>query len=103
MRPVVGVRDRIAGARAKTDENGRFRLTGLKAGRYALNALAPGFVAPSETAFGLPGKAINLADGENIEDIEIALKRGGVITGRVSDANDKPLVDQPLDKNNWEV
>ncbi len=89
--------DRIAGARAKTDENGRFRLTGLKAGRYALTALAPGFVAPSETAFGLQGKAINLAEGENLEDIEIALKRGGVITGRVTDANDRPLVDQRVE------
>ncbi|MGH9837052.1 MAG: MSCRAMM family protein [Blastocatellia bacterium] len=89
--------DRIAGSRAKTDDNGRFRITGLKAGRYALTTLAPGFVAPSETAFGLQGKAINLAEGENLDDIEIALKRGGVITGRVTDANDKPLVDQRVE------
>ena len=40
--------DRSPGLRMKTDENGRFRFAGLKAGRYTLVAFAPGFVTPSE-------------------------------------------------------
>lgn len=86
--------DRSPGLRMKTDENGRFRFAGLKAGRYTLVAFAPGFVTPSENTFGPRAKAIDIVDGENVENQEIALKRGAVITGRVTDANGKPLVEQ---------
>jgi hypothetical protein len=89
--------DRSPGLRMKTDENGRFRFAGLKAGRYTLIAFAPGFVTPSENTFGSRAKAIDLADGENVENQEIALKRGAVITGRVTDANGKPLVEQRVE------
>jgi protocatechuate 3,4-dioxygenase beta subunit len=89
--------DRSPGSRMKTDENGRFRFAGLKAGRYTLAAIAPGFVTSSENTFGSRAKAIELSDGENVENQEIALKRGAVITGRVTDANGKPLVEQNVE------
>jgi protocatechuate 3,4-dioxygenase beta subunit len=89
--------DRSPGARMKTDENGRFRFAGLMAGRYTLIAFAPGFVTPGENTFGSRAKAIDLADGENFDSQEIALKRGAVITGRVSDVNGKPLVEQNVE------
>ena len=47
--------------------------------------------------FGSRAKAIDLADGENVENQEIALKRGAVITGRVTDASGKPLVEQRVE------
>jgi carboxypeptidase family protein len=89
--------DRSPGLRMKTDENGRFRFAGLKVGRYTLIAFAPGLVTPSENTFGSRAKAIDLADGENVENQEIALKRGAVITGRVTDVNGKPLVEQRVE------
>jgi hypothetical protein len=89
--------DRSPGLRMKTDDNGRFRFASLKAGRYTLFAFAPGFVTPSENTFGSRAKAIDLADGENVENQEIALKRGAVITGRVTDASGKPLVEQRVE------
>ena len=89
--------DRRPGSRMKTDENGRFRFAGLKAGRYTLAAIAPGFVTPGENTFGSRAKAIELDDDENFESQEIALKRGGVITGRVTDASGKPLVEQRVE------
>src|SRR5262245_62020143 len=58
-------RDRSPGLRIKTDEDGRFRFTGVKAGRYMLTAIAPGFITPVENTFGGRSKAINVADGEN--------------------------------------
>ncbi|HKQ74280.1 MAG TPA: carboxypeptidase-like regulatory domain-containing protein [Blastocatellia bacterium] len=88
--------DRSPGLRMRTDENGRFRFTGLKAGRYTLAAIAPGFITPVENSLGGRAKAIDLADGENVENQEIALKRGAVITGRVTNASGKPLVDQQV-------
>jgi len=89
--------DRSPGLRMKTDENGRFRFAGLKAGRYMLIAFTPGFVTPSENTFGPRTKTIDLADGENVDNQEITLKRGAVITGRVTDANGKPLVEQRVE------
>ncbi|HEV2669118.1 MAG TPA: carboxypeptidase regulatory-like domain-containing protein [Blastocatellia bacterium] len=89
--------DRSPGSRMKTDENGRFRFASLKAGRYTLIAFAPGFVTPGENTFGSRAKSIDLADGENVENQEIALKRGAVITGRVTDSNGKPLVEQRVE------
>jgi hypothetical protein len=89
--------DRSPGSRMKTEENGRFRFAGLKAGRYMLIAFAPGFVTPSENTFGPRTKTIDLADGENVDNQEIVLKRGAVITGRVTDSNGKPLVEQRME------
>ncbi len=81
--------------RAKTDDAGRFRFDRVKAGRYVLGAIAPGFVAPSENQFGPQGKTINVSDGENAE-VEIALKLGGVITGRVTDTRGNPIVGESI-------
>jgi hypothetical protein len=70
---------------AKTDENGRFRITKVTAGRYYITAIAPGLVAAGGVSFGPEGKSLNLADGEIVENIDLELKPGGVITGRIVD------------------
>jgi protocatechuate 3,4-dioxygenase beta subunit len=88
------VADRSPGLRMKTDENGRFRFANLRAGRYTLTAVSPGFITPAKNTFGSRARAIDLSVGENVENLEIALKRGGVITGRVTGPNGKPLVEQ---------
>jgi protocatechuate 3,4-dioxygenase beta subunit len=85
-------------ARAKTDANGHYRLGGLAAGQYQISVIAPA-MALAESAstannfFGM-GKSVVLAAGEDVDDIDIKLVKGGVITGRVTDADDKPVVDQ---------
>lgn len=83
--------------RAKTDENGRFRITKVTAGRYYLSAIAPGFVAVGWMPFEPECKSLNIVDGENVENIDLELKRGGVITGRVTDSNGQPLVDEQVE------
>lgn len=79
---------------AKTDGNGQFRLTGIQAGRYSLMALAPGFYMPGESDYGFRGKTILLSEGEQVENIDIEIVRGGVIAGRVTDANGRPVVEE---------
>src|SRR5215470_5612114 len=92
--------------RAKTDESGRFHFTGLPAGRYSVSALAPGYASPEDSNFpGIRGKTLNLTDGEKVENVDLEIKRGGVIAGRVTDSQGRPVVEEQvnlskLDANN---
>ena len=96
---------REALAKTTTDYEGRYRLTGLTAGRYNVIAIAPTMVEPSEGTYGEPGKTVTLAEGETVEKIDFTLARGGVITGRVTDADGAPVIDERInldtaDQNN---
>lgn len=87
-------------ARTKTDSNGGYRLTGLAAGQYQVIAIAPA-MAPAEQSsspYGYygTGKTVLVAAGEDVTDIDIKLVRGGVITGRVTDADGKPVVEERI-------
>lgn len=85
--------DRKPATRATTDAEGEFRLTNVAAGRYQVMPIAPALVAPNTTPnFRDQGKSVNLAEGETIEKIDFTLVRGGVITGRVTDAEGRPVI-----------
>lgn len=94
--------NRRAVAQAITDSEGRYRLFGLAAGTYQVAALAPNYSSAepfSISAFGPTSgvsKSIVLAPAESVEDIDLKLVRGGVITGRVKDAEGKPVVEQQI-------
>lgn len=79
----------------KTDADGQYRITNLAPGKYTIMAQAPGFASPEE-ASGRLGREISLDPGETRDKIDFALVRGGVITGRVSDADDQPVVEQTI-------
>lgn len=79
--------------RAKTDADGRFRFTEVAAGQYLISALTPGFYSASDFQYGLPGRTLNVGKGETIENIELQLKRGAVITGRVTNEDNEPIVE----------
>jgi hypothetical protein len=84
--------------RAKTDSSGHYRLTGLAAGQYQVMAVAPAMVTEQSltNSYYGPSKSVVVSAGEEIDDIDISLARGGVITGRVTDADGKPVVEQRL-------
>jgi len=83
--------------KATTSQDGRFRLTGVAAGRYSLAALAPAFVSENGFGFGSSSVSVILAEGETVEGIELALVPGGVITGRVVDADGHPVIGEHVD------
>jgi protocatechuate 3,4-dioxygenase beta subunit len=83
-------------AKATTDQEGHFQVKGVPAGSYVLQAFAPALIAASDNVFGRQGKAINLIEGEAAEGADIALRPGGVITGRVTDADGEPLIQESV-------
>jgi hypothetical protein len=82
--------------RARTDESGRFNFTGIPAGRYSVYAAAPGYVSPEDTNFNMRGKTLNLADGEKVENVDLEIKRGGVIAGKITDSQGRPVIEERI-------
>jgi hypothetical protein len=81
-------------ARTTTDREGRYSLSGLASGRYRVTAYAAGYVLSSPGEAWRPGKQVTLAEGESAEGVDLALARGGVVTGRVTDATGRAVVAQ---------
>lgn len=87
-------------ARTTTDNEGRYRLSGLSAGNYHVMPIAPTLVAAVDNSdyriyYGA-SKPIMLNEAESVDDIDLKLVRGGVITGRITDAEGRPVVEQEI-------
>jgi hypothetical protein len=77
-----------------TDEEGRFTFSSLAAGRYDLRAGKARYV---DMAYGArrpggSGRAVELAEGQQLDDVSLSLATAGVITGRVVDDAGEPVV-----------
>jgi hypothetical protein len=88
-----GPSDALPVARVSADAEGNYRLTGIATGQYGLIAFAPGFYCPANEAW-LWGKSITLREGDVVDGIDFKLVRGGVITGRITDASGKPVAEE---------
>lgn len=78
---------------AATDAQGQFEVKELPAGRYTVTASKAGFVTlqygqrrPSES-----GTPLELSDGQTLDKLAIALPRGSVLGGRVTDEYGEPV------------
>lgn len=99
--PLRRVQVRLTGAElrgprtALTDPDGRYTLESLPAGRYTLSLIKPGF---AQIQYGQkrpqqPGTPIDVAEGQHVRNIDVAMPRGGVIAGFVYDEFGEPVVD----------
>jgi hypothetical protein len=90
----------------RTDSDGRYRVAGLTEGAYVIRALSKAYVLP-KSPFGVdPSRSVTLDEGESRDNIDIALVRGGVITGRVIDAEGRAVIEAglrlfSLDEKGW--
>lgn len=84
-------------ARTTTDDDGNYRLTGLAAGRFTVTPIAKAFVVGTSGAYKQPGQSVNVAEKESVTKIDFALVRGGVITGRITDTEGRPVIGERVD------
>jgi len=88
----------------KTDQEGHYRISNVAAGSYDVSPNAPGFVVSMRSGSAV----IIVAEGESIDDVNFSLTKGAVITGRVTNSEGQPLVEQgitlqPVVENNNQV
>src|SRR5215213_3925235 len=84
--------------RATTDQTGSYRITNLPGGTYIVRPIAPALAFEDEAR----NNAVVISDDENLEDINFAMVPGGVITGKITDSDGKPVIEEyvtvlPLD------
>ena len=98
---VVGLRKSIGSApfleafqKGTTDHEGNYRIPNVAPGSYEVIAAAPAYVVV-DANFGR-GQTVIVGDDEEVEDINFSLIRGGVITGKVTDADGRPVIGQQV-------
>jgi carboxypeptidase family protein len=78
--------------KAVTDDQGNYKITNIPPGQYQVVAVAPVYISEDEGR----GKTILINKDENVENVDIALVRGGVITGKVTDSEGRPVIEEDV-------
>lgn len=83
-------------AKATTDEEGNYKLSGIAAGQFMIKPLTKSYVVFTIGGYKEAGQSVNVTEGETVTKIDFTLVRGGVVTGRISDAEGHPLIGEPV-------
>lgn len=74
--------------RTRTDQTGSYRITNLPADSYQIFPVTPALVPANQS------DSLAVSEGEHVEDINVSLVPGGVITGKITDSAGEPLIGQ---------
>jgi protocatechuate 3,4-dioxygenase beta subunit len=77
-----------------TDQDGNYRIE-AQAGRYQVTPFVPSLIT-SKSKSHEDGKEVSVTEGQEIDKVDFDLIRGGVITGRVTDANGRPIIGEVI-------
>jgi hypothetical protein len=80
--------------RTTTDASGQYRFSALPAGRYIVSVAAPGFINTKRENDWEQSSRLTLADGDALETIDFTLVKAGVITGRITDEQGHPAIEE---------
>jgi hypothetical protein len=80
--------------KAITDSDGNYRINNLPPGTYYVIPMSPLFVLTDSNPVNQMGTPLLLSEGENVDDINFAMERGCVITGRVTEPDGRPVIEQ---------
>ena len=98
---MIGLRQNVNGMpesrvyRAVTDQEGIYHITNVPAGTYDIVPAAAAFVV-SDTNSPARAKSVIVREDEEVNNINFALVRGGVITGKITDAEGRSLIQQAV-------
>jgi Carboxypeptidase regulatory-like domain len=76
--------------RARTDQTGSYRIASLPAGTYEISSITPALVPVSQS------DSVVISEGEEVENVNLLLVPGGVITGKITDAEGEPVIGEPV-------
>lgn len=80
--------------KAVTDADGNYRIVNLLPGTYYVAPMSPLFVLTDSNPVNQVGTPLLLSEGENVDDINFAMARSCVITGRVTEPDGRPVIEQ---------
>src|SRR5688572_26142289 len=98
----VGLRKVVSGTfvdqfqKATTDQNGFYRIANVAPGTYDVMPSAPAFVVSDVGVNYSRAKNVIIGEDEEVDDINFSLVRGGVITGKITDADGNPVIQQQV-------
>ena len=76
--------------RARTDQTGSYRITNLPAGTYDIASITPSLVPANDS------DSVVVTADEQVENFNIVLVPGGVITGKITDHEGEPVIGQQV-------
>jgi hypothetical protein len=76
---------------AVTDERGQFVFNNVPAGDYSIGPIPEVYVLP-DAASASTGIPVKVSDRQSTAPIELSVVRGGVITGKITDSGERPVI-----------
>ncbi len=78
---------------AITDAQGNYRISNVPPGTYEIIPGSPQFVLTGHQAI----KTLIVGEGETFDSVDFVVVRGGVITGRVTDGDGRPVIEENVE------
>jgi hypothetical protein len=85
-------RRQLTGLRAVTDNEGKYRIENITAGSYVVIPVAPAYVWYEDAS----ERTLIINKAETIENIDFTLVIGGAITGKLTDADGRLLIEEDV-------